>query len=111
MSPASGTGLWHGVARRRCTLPFLAAALALAVVIGLGICGNAVLSRRAAEAAAYDRVYYAAVLSGRDASVAVRKARFRTDIFVQRFGMTRVQAATAVAEAMIRHGGGLCSGG
>jgi hypothetical protein len=69
------------------------------------------VSRSAAEADAFNSVYHAASLSGRDANAAVRKAHFRTELLVKEFGMTRSDAAVEVARNMILRVGGLCGGG
>ena len=63
-----------------------------------------------AETEAFERVYFSALLSGRDADAAVRKARFRTGILVKDFGMSRAEAAAEVAKFMIWRTGRLCGG-
>lgn len=57
-----------------------------------------------------DDIYYAALLSGREPTAALRKARFRIQLMQRDFGMTRDQAATYVARVMIEEAGGICSG-
>ena len=87
----------------------LAAALTV-LAGGIPLTVAIAVSWHAAETEAFDSVYYAALLSGRDANAAVRKAHFRTDILVKQFGMTRSDAAAEVARAMIWRSGSLCGG-
>jgi hypothetical protein len=64
-----------------------------------------------AEAVVFENIYYNALLSGRDADAALRKAHYLTGSLTQHFGMTRSEAATEVARTMVMRGGLLCSGG
>lgn len=64
-----------------------------------------------AAAAAFDSIYYNALLSGRDTARAMRKAHYLTGSLMQHFGMTRSEAAAKVARTMIMRSGALCSGG
>jgi hypothetical protein len=87
------------------------AALILALFAGIPASSPITLLRPSAELAALDRVYYSALLSGRDPDAAVRKARFRITTLMQDFGMTRSAAAGDIARFMSRRGGTLCVGG
>jgi hypothetical protein len=87
------------------------AALILALFAGIPASSPITLLRPSAELAALDRVYYSALLSGRDPDAAVRKARFRTTTLMRDFGMTRSAAAGDIARFMSRRGGTLCVGG
>lgn len=68
-------------------------------------------ARPAADAEAFDNIYYNALLSGRDADAALRKAHYLTGSLMQHFGMTRSDAAAEVARTMIMRSGALCAGG
>jgi hypothetical protein len=64
-----------------------------------------------ADVGVFDSVYYNALLSGRDADAALRKAHYLTGSLMRHFGMTRSEAASEVARTMIMRSGLLCSGG
>lgn len=64
-----------------------------------------------ADTGLFGDIYYDALLSGRDADAALRKAHFLTGSLVQHFGMRRSDAAALVARTMIMRSGLLCSGG
>lgn len=87
-----------------------AATLTVALVAGAHLPVERALIRHAQEAAAYDSVYYTALLSGHDAPAAVRKAQYLTGTMMREFGMTRSQAAAYVARSMVWRNGSLCGG-
>jgi hypothetical protein len=64
-----------------------------------------------ADTLLFEDIYYDALLSGRDADAALRKAQFLTGSLMQHFGMRRSDAAALVARMMITRSGLLCSGG
>lgn len=68
-------------------------------------------ARTTSDTEAFDSVYYNALLTGRDADAALRKAHYLTGSLMQHFGMTRSEAAAEVARTMITRSGALCSGG
>jgi hypothetical protein len=88
----------------------LAAALTVTLAAGVVPQVGRVLNQHTEEAAAYDSVYYIALLSGRDADAAVRKAHYLTGTMMQQFGMTRAEAAAYVARSMVWRDGSLCGG-
>jgi hypothetical protein len=88
----------------------VAAALTTTLAAGVLPQVGRALSRHVAEAAAYDSVYYSALLSGRDAEAAVRKAHYLTGTMMQEFGMTRAEATAYVVRSMVRRNGSLCGG-
>jgi hypothetical protein len=88
----------------------LAATLTIMLAAGILPQVGRALDRHAAEAAAYDSVYYAALLSGRDADAAVRKAHYLTGTMMEALGMTRAEAAAYVARSMVWRNGSLCGG-
>ena len=92
----------------RWTIP---ASLIVAVAAGVLPSVAIAVSRSVAETDAFNSVYYAALLSGRDADAAVRKAHFRTELLMKEFGMSRPDAAVEVARTMILSVGNLCGGG
>jgi len=67
-------------------------------------------ARTTSDTEAFDSVYYNALLTGRDADAALRKAHYLTGSLMQHFGMTRTDAAAEVARTMITRSGALCSG-
>ena len=87
-----------------------AAALTMTIAAGALPQVERALSRHTEEAAAYDSIYYTALLSGRDADAAVRKAHYLTGTMMQQFGMTRAEAAAYVARSMVWRNGRLCGG-
>ncbi len=105
------TGLRFGVRhsgrfRRRVT-----ATLLTALVSGIVLTPEHTPGGETAEAGVFENIYYNALLSGRDADAALRKAHYLTGSLMQRFGMTRSEAATEVARTMVLRSGLLCSGG
>jgi len=96
--------------RVRQTHWLLAAALTTALAAGVLPQAVRALHRNAAETAAYDSVYYTALLSGRDADAALRKAHYLTGTMMREFGMTRTEAAAYVAGSMLWRNGKLCGG-
>ena len=94
-----------GSARR-----FVTAALMMTLAAGVLPQVGRALSRHAAAAAPYDSVYYAALLSGRDADAAVRKAHYLTGTMMQKLGMTRAEATAYVVRSMVWRNGSLCGG-
>jgi hypothetical protein len=105
------TGLRLGVRhsgrfRRRVT-----ATLLTALVAGIVLTPEHAPVGETAEAVVFENIYYNALLSGRDADAALRKAHYLTGSLTQHFGMTRSEAATEVARTMVMRGGLLCSGG
>jgi hypothetical protein len=97
-----GTLGWGRLAQAATWTTVLAAAALLAF--------GATHDPHAAEAVAYDTVYYTTLLSGRDADAAVRKAHFLTDTMMREFGMTRAEATAYVARSMVWRDGSLCGG-
>jgi hypothetical protein len=87
-------------------------AAALTVTLGAGALPQIAraLNHHTEETAAYDSVYYTALLSGRDAGAALRKAHYLTGTMMQEFGMTRAEAAAYVARSMVWRNGSLCGG-
>jgi hypothetical protein len=87
-------------------------AVALTVTLAAGVLpqvGRA-LNQHTEETAAYDSVYYTALLSGRDPDAALRKAHYLTGTMMQQFGMTRAEAVAYVARSMVWRNGRLCGG-
>ena len=103
-------GLLQRVRHVGWTQPLLAATLTITLAAGVVPQVARALNRHAAEAAAYDSVYYTALLSGRDAGAAVRKAHYLTGTMMQEFGVTRAEAAAYVARSMVWRNGSLCGG-
>lgn len=97
-----GTLGWGRVAQAATWTTVLAAASFLAF--------RATHDAQTAEAAAYDSVYYTALLSGRDADAAARKAHYLTATIMREFGMTRTEAAAYVVRSMVWRNGSLCGG-
>jgi len=96
----------HVLWSRRLLAATLTVTLAACVVPQVG----RALNQHTAETAAYDSVYYIALLSGRDADAALRKAQYLTGTMMQEFGMTRAEAAAYVARSMVWRNGSLCGG-
>ena len=88
-----------------------AAMLMFAVATGIRSASDIAGGRTTAETDAFDRIYYSALLSGRDPQAALRKAQFTADLLVKQFHMTGTEAAAEVAQFMIWRAGGLCGGG
>ena len=88
-----------------------AAMLMLAVAAGIPSASGIAVGGPTAETEAFDRIYYSALLSGRDPQAALRKARFTADLLVRQFHMTGTEAAAEVARSMISRSGGMCGGG
>jgi hypothetical protein len=88
----------------------LAATLTITLAAGVLPQVGRALTRHTEETAAYDSVYYTALLSGRDADAALRKAQYLTGTMMQEFGMTRAAAAAYVARSMVWRDGSLCGG-
>ena len=88
----------------------LTAALTVTLAAGVLPQVGRALSRHTEETAAYDSIYYTALLSGRDAGAALRKAHYLTATMMQEFGMTRAEAAAYVARSMVSRDGRLCGG-
>ena len=86
------------------------ATLMMMLAAGILLSVGRTLGRPTAESEAFDSVYYAALLSGRDPDAAVRKARFTAGILMKQFGMTRPEAAAEVTKFMIWRSGRLCGG-
>lgn len=105
------TGFRLGVTfdRRARWLP--CAAVLLAFAAGTLLPVGTTPARPTAAAAAFDSIYYNALLSGRDTDAAMRKAHYLTGSLMQHFGMTRSEAAAEVARTMIMRSGALCAGG
>lgn len=95
-----------GLAHAPLLAPLLLALMCFAALPGV----RAVVTPPSITAQMLDKVYYAALLSGRDPVAASRKARFRIQLMQREFGMTRSQAAAYVARVMIEEAGGICSG-
>ena len=105
------TDLPDGVSRVRRArwLPRAAVLMAFAAATLLPV--GTTPARPASDAQTFDNIYYNALLSGRDAEAALRKARYLTGSLMQHLGMTRSEAAAEVARTMIMRSGALCSGG
>jgi hypothetical protein len=103
-------GLLLCVTRVEWTRRLFAMAITLALVMGVVPQVGRALNRHGEEAAAYDSVYYTALLTGRDADAAVRKAHYLTGAMMRQFGMTRTEAAAYVARSMVWRNGSLCGG-
>jgi hypothetical protein len=88
----------------------LAATLTVALAAGVLPHAGRALNRHAANAAAYDSVYYTALLSGRDPDAAVRKAHYLTGIMIRELGMNHTEAVAYVARSMVWRNGSLCGG-
>jgi hypothetical protein len=86
------------------------AAVLMACAAGTLLPVGATPARTASDTQAFDSIYYNALLSGRDADAALRKAHYLTGSLMQHFGMTRSAAAAEVARTMIMRSGALCSG-
>jgi hypothetical protein len=87
------------------------AAVLMAFAAGLLLPVGVTPARPTSDTQAFDSIYYNALLSGRDADAALRKAHYLTGSLMQHFGMTRFEAAAEVARIMIMRSGALCSGG
>jgi hypothetical protein len=83
--------------------------LAIALAAGIPLLARTAFGRSAAEAEAYDDVYYIALLTGRDANAALRKAHYRTDLLMNELGMTRSEATALAVRSVIWGAGNLCS--
>jgi len=81
-----------------------------ALVGGVAVVTESVFTKPKAETEAFESVYYAALLSGRDPDAALRKARFRTELLMKDFGESKSRAAAEVARFMIWRAGSLCGG-
>jgi hypothetical protein len=90
------------------TRRLLAATLTLTLAAGVLPQIARALNQHTEETAAYDSVYYTALLSGRDADAALRKAHYLTGTMMQEFGMTRAEATAYVARSMVWRNGSLC---
>jgi hypothetical protein len=88
----------------------LAAALTATLAAGVLPQVGRALNQHTEETAASDSVYYTALLSGRDADAALRKAHYLTGTMMQEFRMTRAEAAAYVARSMVWRNGRLCGG-
>ncbi len=88
----------------------LAATLTITLAAGVLPQVGRALNLHAEEAAAYDSVYYTALLSGSDADAALRKAHYLSGTMMREFGMTRAEAAAYVARSMVWRNGSLCGG-
>ena len=87
------------------------AAVLMAFAVGTLLPVGTTPARPTAAAAAFDSIYYNALLSSRDTDAAMRKAHYLTGSLMQHFGMTQSEAAAEVARTMIMRSGALCSGG
>jgi hypothetical protein len=99
--------------RRLCPPVGLGAGVArviLVVVLGAGVPASATITSPSPEAMALNRVYFTALLSGRDPDAAVRKARYTAQILMQNLGMPRSAALADVTQFALRRGGVLCGG-
>jgi chaperone required for assembly of F1-ATPase len=104
------SSVYPGLANLQTARPLALAALAMTFA-AFGAAGVGVaLARNAEESASFNGVYYAALLSGRDADAAVRKAHFRADLLVEHFGMTRSEAAAEAARSVALRTTSLCVG-
>jgi hypothetical protein len=89
----------------------VSATLMMVLAAGFLLSVGSTLGRpTAAETEAFDSIYYAALLSGRDPDAAVRKARYTAGTLMKQFGMTRPEAAAEVARFAIWRSGRLCGG-
>jgi hypothetical protein len=90
----------------------LVTGMLLAVLVGgIVFVPEHTLVGQTADPPVFDSIYYNALLSGRDADAALRKAHYLTGSLMQHFGMTRSEAAAEVARTMVMRSGLLCSGG
>jgi hypothetical protein len=96
-------GGWARWLRRAAVLTVCAAATVLPV--------GATPAGTSSDTEAFASIYDNALLTGRDADAALRKAHYLTGSLMQHFGMTRSEAAAEVARTMIMRSGALCSGG
>ena len=87
------------------------ATLLTALVAGIVLTPEHTPLGETAEAGVFENIYYNALLSGRDADAALRKAHYLTGSLMQHFGMTRSEATAEVARTMVMRSGLLCSGG
>ena len=108
--PVRTIGLLQRVRRVLWPRRILAATLTITLAAGVLPQVGRALNRHTEETAAYDSIYYTALLSGRDADAAVRKAHYLTGTMMQEFGMTRAEAAAYVARSMASRDGRLCGG-
>jgi hypothetical protein len=99
-----------GLRRRGRVRVVTSATLLAALVGGIVLTPTHTLVGQPADPPVFENIYYNALLSGRDADAALRKAHYLTGSLMQHFGMTRSDAATEVARTMIMRSGLLCSG-
>ena len=92
----------------RCLVPVT---VMIAVAIGIPSNSNIAQNGSTAEIQAFDRIYYTALLAGRDPEAALRKAHYTTNLLMKQFGMTRSEATMDVARFMVWRTGQLCGGG
>jgi hypothetical protein len=90
--------------------PLVTAVLLAVVVGGIDLVAQLASVGQTPDFGMFESIYYNALLSGRDADAAMRKAHYLTGSLMQHFGMTRSEAATEVARTMIMRSGLLCSG-
>jgi hypothetical protein len=89
----------------------LATAMLLTVVVGgIDLVPQLTPVGQTPDSGVFESIYYNALLSGRDADAALRKAHYLTGNLIQHFGMTQSEAAREVARTMIMRSGLLCSG-
>lgn len=88
----------------------LTAALTAALVAGVLPQVGRALSPHALDEAAYDSIYYTALLSGRDPDAAMCKAHYLTGTMMREFRMSHTEAAAYVARSMVWRNGSLRGG-
>jgi hypothetical protein len=108
--PVRTIGLLQRMRRVLWSRRLLAAALTATLAAGVLPQVGRALNQHTEETAASDSVYYTALLSGRDADAALRKAHYLTGTMMQEFRMTRAEAAAYVARSMVWRNGRLCGG-
>jgi hypothetical protein len=105
------TGFHLGVRTLGWTRWMRAATLATVLAAGTLVPTRGMHDPHSTEAVTFNNIYYYALLSGRDADAAVRRARYLTGSLMQHLGMTRSAAIAEVVRTMITRSGVLCSGG